>query len=67
MAEEPIMIKNFDLDIVNNSNYMDRVGYILGGNRASNFTIGRAWNQRPIENYGRARLLPELYDIRSKY
>lgn len=38
MAEEPIMIKNFDLDIVN----MDRVGYILGGNRASNFTIGRA-------------------------
>lgn len=63
MAEEPIMIKNFDLDIVN----MDRVGYILGGNRASNFTIGRAWNQRPIENYGRARLLPELYDIRSKY
>ena len=42
MAEEPIMIKNFDLNIVNNSNYMDRVGYILGGNRASNFTIGRA-------------------------
>lgn len=63
MAEEPIMIKNFDLDIVN----MDRVGYILGGNRASNFTIRRAWNQKPIENYGRARLLPELYDIRSKY